>query len=133
MAVPAQQNLPAGALSGGGQRIKVGVMPLFSTWIYRCEDGPRQLNERLEQLARRLMQDDRNAPRLNQERAASSEGRLVCESIIRGSSPANICAPPRRGSDNPSRYRMIATCWFLRMHSLTASGVFSQCSSVFHE
>src|SRR5215472_6032520 len=36
-------------------------MPLFSTWIYLCEDGPRHLNEELEQLAHRLMQDPRNA------------------------------------------------------------------------
>jgi hypothetical protein len=42
---------------------KVAVMPLFSTWVYLCENGPRHLNERLEHLARRLMQDDRNATR----------------------------------------------------------------------
>ena len=42
---------------------KVGVMPLFSTWVYLCENGPSHLNERLEDLARRLMQDDRNATR----------------------------------------------------------------------
>src|SRR5262249_47158825 len=41
--------------------IKAGVMPLFSTWIYLCENGPSHLNERLEQLARRLMQDQHNA------------------------------------------------------------------------
>src|SRR5437867_9827392 len=45
------------------QRIKAGIMPLFSTPVYRCEDGPKQLNDRLEQLAQRLMQDDRNATR----------------------------------------------------------------------
>ena len=38
-------------------------MPLFSTWIYQCEDGPRHLNQRLERLAHRLMRDDRNATR----------------------------------------------------------------------
>ena len=38
-------------------------MPLFSTWIYLCEDGPKHLNERLTELAHRLMQDDRNATR----------------------------------------------------------------------
>src|SRR5262249_51176969 len=37
------------------------VMPLFSTWIYLCENGPRHLNEELERLAHRLMQDPRNA------------------------------------------------------------------------
>ena len=26
-------------------RVKVGVMPLFSTWVYLCEDGPRDLND----------------------------------------------------------------------------------------
>jgi len=39
------------------------VKPLFSTWLYLCENGPRYLNERLERLARDLMQDDRNAAR----------------------------------------------------------------------
>ncbi|TAL03483.1 MAG: hypothetical protein EPO07_06200 [Verrucomicrobia bacterium] len=43
--------------------IKVGVKPLFSTWIYLCENGPIHLNDRLEELAHRLMQDDRNATR----------------------------------------------------------------------
>jgi uncharacterized protein (TIGR02466 family) len=38
-------------------------MPLFSTWIYRCEDGPKHLNEPLEELARRLMQNEANATR----------------------------------------------------------------------
>jgi len=47
--------------AGGAQPLKVTVMPLFSTWVYRCEDGPRHLNEGLEELAHRLMQDDRNA------------------------------------------------------------------------
>jgi uncharacterized protein (TIGR02466 family) len=59
MAEQEQQNGPTDAPSS--QRIKVGVMPLFSTWIYLCEDGPRHLNERLEQLAHRLMEDQRNA------------------------------------------------------------------------
>ena len=62
MAEP-QQNPPTSAPSVGPQRIKVGVMPLFSTWIYQCEDGPRHLNQRLERLAHKLMQDDRNATR----------------------------------------------------------------------
>ncbi|HXJ56520.1 MAG TPA: TIGR02466 family protein [Verrucomicrobiae bacterium] len=39
-------------------------MPLFSTWIYLCrETGSIRLNERLEELTRRLLQDDRNAAR----------------------------------------------------------------------
>jgi uncharacterized protein (TIGR02466 family) len=41
-------------------RAKVGVMPLFSTWIYLCRDGPVHLNERLEELTDRLRQDVRN-------------------------------------------------------------------------
>ncbi|TMH08633.1 MAG: hypothetical protein E6H79_02030 [Betaproteobacteria bacterium] len=41
--------------------LKAGVMPLFSTWVYLCENGPGHLNEALEQLAHRLMQDERNA------------------------------------------------------------------------
>lgn len=58
-----QENHLTSAVSAGTQPIKVGVMPLFSTWIYLCEDGPRELNERLEDLAHRLMEDDRNASR----------------------------------------------------------------------
>ena len=45
------------------QPVKVGILPLFSTWIYRCETGPTHLNSPLEELAHRLMQDDRNATR----------------------------------------------------------------------
>src|SRR3990172_2204168 len=52
---------PIGDPAGGAQRIKVGVRPLFSTWIYVCENGPHHLNERLEQLAHGLMEDGRNA------------------------------------------------------------------------
>src|SRR5438552_14545866 len=44
----------------GGERIKVGVVPLFSTWIYQCQNGSAQLNAGLEELARRLMKDERN-------------------------------------------------------------------------
>jgi uncharacterized protein (TIGR02466 family) len=58
-----QQASPADTSSGNGQPIKAGVMPLFSTWIYLCENGPKHLNEGLEQLAHRLMQDDRNGCR----------------------------------------------------------------------
>src|SRR3712207_4551137 len=63
MAEPKQKNGPPCAPSGGAQQIKVGMMPLFSTWLYLCEDGPRHLNEELEQLTHRLMQDQRNAAR----------------------------------------------------------------------
>ena len=59
----AQQNLPKDTPSTAAPGIKVGVMPLFSTWIYHCQDGPRHLNEPLDELAHRLMQDDRNATR----------------------------------------------------------------------
>jgi len=41
-------------------RAKVGVMPLFSTWIYLCRDGPVHLNQRLEELTDRLRQEVRN-------------------------------------------------------------------------
>src|SRR5258708_7318079 len=41
--------------------VRVGIKPLFSTWVYLCEDGPRHLNSALEQLAYDLMRDDRNA------------------------------------------------------------------------
>src|SRR6185503_10728813 len=62
MAQP-RQNPPSSAASDGARRIKVGVIPLYSTWIYQCDDGPTHLNQRLERLAHRLMQDDRNATR----------------------------------------------------------------------
>jgi uncharacterized protein (TIGR02466 family) len=55
--------VPPSAPSADAKRTKVGIMPVFSTWIYHCQDGPRHLNEKLEQLARNLMQDDRNATR----------------------------------------------------------------------
>jgi uncharacterized protein (TIGR02466 family) len=41
--------------------VKVGLLPLFSTWVYRCESGPIHLNEGLEHLAHELMQNDGNA------------------------------------------------------------------------
>jgi uncharacterized protein (TIGR02466 family) len=44
-------------------RVKAAVMPLFSTWIYLCHDGPIHLNAQLEDLARRLMQEDRKGTR----------------------------------------------------------------------
>src|SRR3982751_3679555 len=42
---------------------KAGLMPLFSTWIYRYKDGPVHLNARLEELTSRLRQEERNAAR----------------------------------------------------------------------
>jgi uncharacterized protein (TIGR02466 family) len=47
----------------GTQPVRAAVIPLFSTWIYLCDNGPKHLNEQLEDLARRLRQDDRNAAR----------------------------------------------------------------------
>lgn len=61
MATPEQQGPPLSAPSEDVRPVKVGVMPLFSTWIYLCQNGPIHLNERLEELARRLMRDSRNA------------------------------------------------------------------------
>jgi uncharacterized protein (TIGR02466 family) len=43
--------------------IKVGILPLFSTWIYQCDKGPVHLNEPLEHLAAQLRMDPRNATR----------------------------------------------------------------------
>ena len=40
---------------------KAAILPVFSTYIYRCENGPVHLNASLEQLAHELMQDPRNA------------------------------------------------------------------------
>jgi uncharacterized protein (TIGR02466 family) len=59
-----QQTDSAGAALASAPQVKAGVMPLFSTWIYLCrETGSIGLNERLEELTRRLLQDDRNAAR----------------------------------------------------------------------
>jgi uncharacterized protein (TIGR02466 family) len=44
-------------------RIKVGILPLFSTWIYQSENGPIHLNAGLEQLAQSLMADSKNGTR----------------------------------------------------------------------
>src|SRR2546427_8203945 len=41
--------------------VRVGIKPLFSTWVYLCDDGPTHLNLDLEQLAYDLMKDDCNA------------------------------------------------------------------------
>ena len=43
--------------------IKVGILPLFSTWIYQCDNCLAHFNERLEQLAGKLRVDPRNATR----------------------------------------------------------------------
>jgi uncharacterized protein (TIGR02466 family) len=60
MAEATQLNHLADNHSEAPQPIKVGVMPLFSTWMYLCEQGPTHLNEGLEQLAHRLRQEQRN-------------------------------------------------------------------------
>jgi uncharacterized protein (TIGR02466 family) len=60
MPTPDHQHAAAGD-SVQPPRTKVSVMPMFSTWVYLCEDGPRHLNEGLESLAHRLMQDAGNA------------------------------------------------------------------------
>jgi uncharacterized protein (TIGR02466 family) len=62
MADPTRPDLSR-APTNGAQSTKVGVMPMFSTWLYQCQDGPRHLNEPLEQLARKLMQEERNSAR----------------------------------------------------------------------
>jgi len=41
--------------------IRVKMAPLFSSWVYHCQDGPLHLNGRLEELAHKLMADNRNA------------------------------------------------------------------------
>jgi len=61
MSTPNQQDGPGDVSPESVPSIKVGVMQLFSTWIYLCEHGPGHLNEGLENLAHRLMHDDRNA------------------------------------------------------------------------
>jgi uncharacterized protein (TIGR02466 family) len=47
--------------SGVQTVVRAAAIPLFSTWIYQCENGPTHLNAQLEDLTRRLMQEDRNA------------------------------------------------------------------------
>jgi len=61
MEMQTQGDLPTGDSAGAAKQVKVGVRPLFSTWIYVCENGPNHLNEGLEQLAHSLMGDGRNA------------------------------------------------------------------------
>jgi hypothetical protein len=48
MAEQQWQGSPTVVPSEGAPPIKVGVMPLFPTWIYLCEEGPNHLNEELE-------------------------------------------------------------------------------------
>ena len=55
------QDIEQGEPDGARERIAAAVMPIFSTWVYQCAEGPVQLNEALEHLARRLMRGDRNA------------------------------------------------------------------------
>jgi uncharacterized protein (TIGR02466 family) len=57
------QNNVDGSAERPAQRIKAGIMPLFSTWVYLCQEGPKHLNDGLEDLTRRLMHDDENATR----------------------------------------------------------------------
>jgi len=45
---------------GPPESIRAGVMPIFSTWVYQCAEGPVHLNGDLERLARRLMAEERN-------------------------------------------------------------------------
>jgi len=56
-----QRNESASAPAEGPPRVKVSMMPVFSSWIYLYREGPRYLHGSLEELTRRLMQDSRNA------------------------------------------------------------------------
>src|SRR5262245_40911556 len=62
-----EQQTPPNGVAGppprGAPKVKAGVMPLFSTWVYLSGDGPRHVNGGLERRAQRLMQDGRNAAR----------------------------------------------------------------------
>jgi uncharacterized protein (TIGR02466 family) len=51
---------PAARESG---TVEVGLVRLFPTWVYDCADGPAHLNDDLERLTRRLMEDPANATR----------------------------------------------------------------------
>lgn len=55
-----QRNESASAPVDGPPRIKVSMMPVFSSWIYLCREGPKHLHGPLEELTRSLMQDTRN-------------------------------------------------------------------------
>lgn len=54
---------PIAQTGGAAAAVKAGLLPLFSTWIYRCQSGPAHLNGALEKLAHQLMADDGNATR----------------------------------------------------------------------
>jgi uncharacterized protein (TIGR02466 family) len=58
MATNQEPNAPASP--GGAPAIKVSLMPLFTTHIYICSEGPKHLNQGIIDLAHRLMQDDKN-------------------------------------------------------------------------
>ncbi len=55
-----ENNVAAPASTEEERPAKVGLVPLFSTWIYQCEQGPTHLNQDLEKLTRRLMQNHEN-------------------------------------------------------------------------
>src|SRR6266478_6390333 len=59
----AKEQTVAGREASEKPRTKVGILPLFSTWIYQCDNGPVHLNAALEELASRLREDTRNATR----------------------------------------------------------------------
>jgi len=61
MSTQNQQNGPVSTLAEGVPRIKVSLTPIFATWVYLCEDGPKHMNQRLEELAHQLMLDNSNA------------------------------------------------------------------------
>jgi uncharacterized protein (TIGR02466 family) len=61
MLAEVEHNGVADGISIGAKPVRAGVMPLFSTWIWLCEEGPSYLNQALEDLAHRLVRDDRFA------------------------------------------------------------------------
>ena len=58
------QNVNNSAVAAEAARpIKIGLVPLFATWIYHCEEGPKHLNRELERLTLRLMLNHENGAR----------------------------------------------------------------------
>ena len=57
------QPLAPVAESTPARSVKVAIQPLFSTWIYQCDNGAVELNQELERLAQKLMADPANATR----------------------------------------------------------------------
>ena len=55
------ETVPQPSTSSTASRIRFGIIPLFSSWVYECQDGPRHLNQALEDLAHRLREDPENA------------------------------------------------------------------------